>query len=230
LKTVPLFRWKPSGDSIDFNNEVVGKLEHIESAVVSAHIVRCIQLRDNHRKRISMPKAQSLKPKAGNILPDRNDVPSVPRVSARFSALKMLARREYSEAQIRQRLMRRGHPAVEIEDAITRLKADGAIDDTRVAKAIARTETSVKGRGKHRVIQRLAQAGIPRTAAHTALEDTFADVDPEQLIERALSKRLRDGRPIADDKEFRRLYRYLLAQGFESDQAFAALSKRRRST
>ena len=174
-----------------------------------------------------MPKAQGLKPKAGKQVPDGNEVPTV---SARFSALKMLARREYSEAQIRQRLLRRGHSSDEIDEAIGRLKADGAIDDARVAKAIARTATSTKQRGKRRVIQQLAQAGISRTAAHKAVEETFADLDADQLLETALSKRLRNGRPIADDKEFRRLYRYLMAQGFDADHALAALSKRRRIT
>jgi regulatory protein len=178
----------------------------------------------NLRQRIYMPKAKNVKPKAGNIVPGGNDVP---RISARVAALKMLARREYSEAQIRQRLIHRGHPSEEIDEAVARLKSDSAIDDARVAKAMARMATVVKGRGKRRVIQQLTQAGIARSTIQRAVADTFDDVDGNQLIEAALAKRLRNGRPIADEKEFLRLYRYLVAQGFDSDQALAALSRRR---
>ncbi len=65
-----------------------------------------------------------------------------------IDSLKMLGRRELSEAQIRQRLLRKGHEADAVEEAIARLKVERALDDTRVAAAIARTETGIKRRGK----------------------------------------------------------------------------------
>jgi SOS response regulatory protein OraA/RecX len=47
------------------------------------------------------------------------------------------------------------------------------------------------------------------------------------LIEAALRKRLRHRDTIADDREFQRLYRYLVGQGFETDQIMSVLSRRR---
>ena len=171
-----------------------------------------------------MPKAQRLKPRAGNRVPPGN---RLPRDSARVAALKMLARRELSEAQIRQRLQRRGHALDEIDSAIERLKSERAIDDARVAGAIARTETSLKRRGRLRVAQELARAGIARSTARTAIDETFDDLDDDALLQQALNRRLKNDRPIEDDREFQRLYRYLIGQGFESDRVFAALAKRR---
>lgn len=173
-----------------------------------------------------MPKAQRLKPKAGNDVPNGNQVP---RDSARVAALKMLARRELSEAQIRQRLQRRGHALDDIESAIERLKSERAIDDARVAGAIARTETSLKRRGRLRVAQELARAGIARSTARTAIDETFDDLDDDALLQQALNRRLKNDRPIEDDREFQRLYRYLIGQGFESDKILTALTKRRRA-
>ena len=69
--------------------------------------------------------------------------------------LKMLARGELSEIQVRQRLARRGHDPETIDGAVTRLKDDRAIDDTRVAETIVRTQTTVKHRGKMRVLRQL---------------------------------------------------------------------------
>src|SRR5262245_29300797 len=112
-----------------------------------------------------MPKAQSRKPKAGNDVPNGKFLPTV---SARIAALKMLARRELSEAQVRQRLAHRGYDESEIETAVERLKADRSIDDTRVASAIARSQVSIKRRGKRRVVKQIQQAGISSAAARQA--------------------------------------------------------------
>ena len=139
----------------------------------------------------------------------------------------MLARRELSESQIRQRLTRRGYAASEIDDAVDRLKAARAIDDSRVARAIARVQTSVKRRGRLRVAQQLARAGIAKPTAQKAIESTFEELDPDALIAQALDRRLKNERPIESDREFQRLYRFLLAQGFESDRVLALLRRRR---
>ena len=71
--------------------------------------------------------------------------------TAYLDALKMLARRELSEAQIRQRLQRREHDPDAIDAAVHRLREERAIDDARVAGSIARTETAIKRRGRLRV-------------------------------------------------------------------------------
>jgi regulatory protein len=147
---------------------------------------------------------------------------------AYVDALKMLGRRELSEAQVRQRLARRGHEPDAIDDAVARLKDERAIDDTRVAEAIARTATAVRRRGRVRVRRQIEQAGIAPPIARRAVDDTFGALDEDALIESALGKRLRGGALIADDAEFARLSRYLMGQGFEMDRVMRALSAHRR--
>ena len=53
----------------------------------------------------------------------------------------------------------------------------------------------------------------------------FQDVDADALLSASLSKRLRGRERIADDREFQRLYRYLTAQGFDTDRILAHLRK-----
>jgi regulatory protein len=140
----------------------------------------------------------------------------------------MLARRELSEQQVRERLARKGHAGDAIDEAIARLRAERALDDTRVAEAIARTEISIRRRGKLRVHMQIQRAGIDKAIATRAVDDVSGAIDYDALIEASLQKRLR-GRPtIADDREFQRLYRYLAGQGFESDRIVKLLSARRR--
>ena len=148
--------------------------------------------------------------------------------TAYLDGLKMLARRELSEAQIRQRLARKQHDADAIEAAVTRLRDERAIDDARVAEAIARTETAIRRRGKLRVRLQIERAGIAKALAKQAVDAVFDTIDDEALMEASLKKRLHGRDTIADDREFQRLYRYLASQGFESDRIVRALRARRR--
>jgi regulatory protein len=148
-------------------------------------------------------------------------------VSAYLDGLKMLARRELSEAQVRQRLVRKRHDPGAVDEAIARLVAERAIDDGRVAEAIARTETSIRRRGKLRVRMQIERAGIATAIAKQAVDAVFDTIDDDALLEASLQKRLRGRATIADDREFQRLYRYLAAQGFESDRIMRLLASRR---
>jgi regulatory protein len=147
--------------------------------------------------------------------------------AAYIDGLKMLARRELSEAQIRQRLARKQHASEDVDAAIARLRDERALDDVRVAEAIARTETSIRRRGKLRVRMQIARAGISNAIARRAIDDVFGALDDDALLEASLNKRLRGRTALADDRERQRLYRYLIAQGFESDRVLRRLDQLR---
>jgi regulatory protein len=148
--------------------------------------------------------------------------------SAYIDGVKMLARRELSALQVRQRLARKGHDPGAIDDAVARLIEERAIDDARVAEAIARKETATRARGKVRVRMQIERAGIATATATRAADEAFAGVDDEAVLDAALAKRLRGRDTLADDREFQRLYRYLVGQGFDADLALKALNLRRR--
>src|SRR5262249_26061906 len=146
--------------------------------------------------------------------------------TAYLHALKQLARRELSEAQMRQRLSRRGFDDDDIETAITRLRADGSLDDARVATAIARSQLSLKRRGRLRVRREIEAAGIAAALAERAVAEVYSDVDTDTLIAAAIDRRL-GARRLEDDRDVARLFRYLVGQGFDRDRAMAALRARR---
>jgi regulatory protein len=139
------------------------------------------------------------------------------------AALGMLARRELSEAQLRQRLTRRQHDPEAIDAALTRLKSEHSLDDERVARAIARSETGVKKRGRYRVARQIEAAGIAPAIAKRVVDETFATIDADSLLNESLARRLRGRMRLDDAREFQRLYRYLVAQGFEPDRVMALL-------
>ena len=149
-----------------------------------------------------------------------------PRVSAYVEGLRMLGRRELSEAQIRQRLARKGHETEAVNAAVERLRAERALDDARVAEAIAHTETAVRRHGRLRVKRKIEQAGIAPGIARVALDAAYNTIDDEDLLKAALDRRLRGREVITDEAEFRRLFRYLVGQGFEPERVIALLKIR----
>jgi SOS response regulatory protein OraA/RecX len=70
-------------------------------------------------------------------------------------------------------------------------------------------------------------AGIAPKVAQRALQEVFDEVDADALLAAALQKRLRGRERIVDDREFQRLYRYLIGQGFEPDRVLALLRRHR---
>ncbi|OFW38758.1 MAG: hypothetical protein A3F70_00550 [Acidobacteria bacterium RIFCSPLOWO2_12_FULL_67_14] len=153
---------------------------------------------------------------------------------AYITGLTMLAHRELSEAQVRQRLARRQFETDDIDAAVARLRANGSLDDRRTALAFARTQANVKRHGRLRVLRELQTIGIARGLAQDAVAEVFADVDEDALIARALDRRLRTGRGTGASRptlaDLRRVQQYLLRQGFSADRVNAAIRDRRRES
>ena len=112
-----------------------------------------------------------------------------------------------------------------IDAAVVRLTRDGSLDDARAARAIAHAETTIKKRGTLRVKRRLELAGIAPAVAQRAIQEVFETVDADALLSSALQKRLRGREHIAHEREFLRLYRYLIGQGFEHDRVLTLLRR-----
>ncbi len=145
---------------------------------------------------------------------------------AYLAGLRLLGRRELSAAQLRERLARRGYRDVDIDEALARLRGEGALDDARTARAYASTAARVKGRGHLRILRELEAMGIEPEVARGAVEEVFAEVDEASLLERALRKRLHG--PITSEAQLRRLHQALARLGFPPAAIAAALKRRGR--
>lgn len=160
-----------------------------------------------------------------------NGVPSERRLttddmpSAYADALRLLARRELPVEGVRARLLDREHPPEAVERAIQQLIDSGALDDRRFGLAYARTASTVKGRGRLRVLRELTHLGVSREIASEAVGEVFGELDERALISKAIQKKLR-GRPtLTTPQERARLYQFLTRQGFTPAAIGAALRK-----
>lgn len=151
--------------------------------------------------------------------------------AAYVAGLKLLARRELSESQVRSRLQQRQFTPDDIDAAVARLKDERALDDGRTALACARTEVHVHRHGRARALVRVERLGIARELARSAVQTVFADVDEDSLMMEVLERRIRGRAAVTelDDEDRRRLHRFLVARGFDPGRVTSLLMRRRRS-
>jgi regulatory protein len=148
--------------------------------------------------------------------------------SAYVDALHLLAGRELTAKQLRERLIDREHNREEIDRAIEQLLETRALDDARVAAAYVRTALKIKGRGRLRIQRELQEMGVERSVATEALAEAFGDVDERALIAAAIKKKLHGKPKIATQADYARVYQFLMRQGFSSAGVTAALRASRR--
>ena len=95
------------------------------------------------------------------------------------------------------------------------------MDDRRTAAVYARRAILVNCRGPRRVTQEIEATGIDKTSAHAVVSEFCAEVDADELLQRALNRRLNG--PVQNRAQLRRLYKYLFRQGFEGSKIIDAL-------
>ena len=149
------------------------------------------------------------------------------RKSPYVMGLRLLGRRELSEAQLRARFARRKFTSKETEDAVCQLRNEGFLDDRRTARAFARSELSLRQRGRVRILNQLENIGISKKISIEAVAEVFSGINESVLLKNLLEKRLKQGSSLSDQASLRRLYRYLVTQGFEPSEVAELLSRRR---
>lgn len=129
------------------------------------------------------------------------------------TGLKLLSRRELSTKELSERLLRRGFTQDSVSVTVKRLIDEGALNDYRTALALAHREAYIRARGQLRAIREIESHGITRDLSISAVKETYKDLDEREMIEGALKKRLKG--TITDDRQMRRLYQFLIRQGFD---------------
>ncbi len=110
-----------------------------------------------------------------------------PSAPARLTALRLLAQRRLTEAQLRTRLARRGYDDDEIGATVASCKADGFVDDTLFARLFV--DGRAKAVGDARLVAELVRRGIDRDAARESVGS--ADHPEDERLATAIEKLFR---------------------------------------
>jgi regulatory protein len=133
-------------------------------------------------------------------------------------AVKLLAAKPRSVAELRERLLEKEWANEEIVEAVlVKLGEYGYLNDERFAFGYASYRVRQKPVGRQRLQRDLQMKKVDRETADEALKLVFQETPEEELIDRAIAKRTRlRGRPQTR-AEVKSLFDHLLRQGFSSD-------------
>ncbi len=142
----------------------------------------------------------------------------------RAAALRLLARREHSRAELRRKLCRGGRPEALVERVLEALAREGLQDDRRFAEAYLRSRRE-RGYGPLRVAVELRQRGVDRELVERVLaEEGEAEGPWAAVLERARRQRFGAARP-RDEAERARQARFLQQRGFPLALVLEALGE-----
>lgn len=132
-----------------------------------------------------------------------------PTRTAYDKALGLLARREHSRRELKQKLERGGFARDESAVALERLGDQGYQDDDRFAASLFRSRAG-QGYGPARIRAELRSQGVSDATIRELMENN--DIDWHDLAASQLRRRY--GGPSADPAERARRAQFLLRRGF----------------
>jgi regulatory protein len=139
---------------------------------------------------------------------------------------KLLAAKPRSVAELRERLLEgRGATKAIVESVIERLREYGYLDDARFAHSYASLRVLQRPIGRQRLQRDLWLKKIDKKTADEALDLVFESTPEEDLIDRAIEKRIRLRGNPKTRAEAKKLFDHLLHQGF----AFELVSEKVRA-
>lgn len=142
------------------------------------------------------------------------------------AALRLLAIKARSAAEVRRALRRRGVPAGAVDETLATLARRGYLDDAAFAAAYARNRGAARQRGPRRVAADLASRGVARALVEDAVREAFGPGEERRLAEAAAARKwpalARHPRPVA----LRRLAAHLSRQGFGAEVIASLLRDR----
>ena len=138
-----------------------------------------------------------------------NDPPINP-ADVRRAAMDLLARREHSHRELRDKLKRRFPDPDLVMQELERLREEHLQSDTRFAESFARQRV-LRGQGPLRIRQEMRQRGLGDSEISEAIASL--DVNWFDLAAEVLEKKF-GGLPVEDIKERARRQRFMQYRGF----------------
>jgi len=135
--------------------------------------------------------------------------------SLKQRAVALLARREYSRAELSRRLGSAGAAPADVDAVLDELEAAGLLSDARFSAALVQQKRVSHGR--RAIAQALRDKGVDAERAADAL--SALDGDDEFARAHVLWAR-RFGAAPRDDRERARQIRFLVARGYATSVAF----------
>lgn len=136
-------------------------------------------------------------------------------------ALNWLSRRDYSEAQLSQRLSRQGGETADIVKVIAWCKAENYLDQQRFISMLVRSRIN-KGYGPGYIVQECRQQNISREQVLLCIAEL--EVDWFALAQQLYQKKYGQS-PVTEYKDKFKRMAYMQRRGFSNEQIQFAINQ-----
>ncbi|PMP72437.1 MAG: hypothetical protein C0186_01200 [Thermodesulfovibrio aggregans] len=126
-------------------------------------------------------------------------------------ALRLITKKDRTEAELRDRLYRKGFSQMDIDDAVAYLKQNGFIDDSRF---IQKAEKIAQDRflGNMGLKNYFTRRGIDKE-----LLDSIPEIDEFSLAQKLIQRKIHLIKNDPEDKKMAKIAGFLLRRGFSWD-------------
>lgn len=140
-----------------------------------------------------------------------------------YQAQSILARRDHSEAEVRQKMKKKGFSYDEIDQIIDWLKDQKLLDDAEFARKYAKSLVQSKPVGPLYIRNKFRGKQVADHIVEDAIAKAYEETSEEELIEQAASTWKKIHVKHASDRQ--RLMRHLASRGFTTDKIYAVANQ-----
>lgn len=144
---------------------------------------------------------------------------------AKTAAVRLLARRARTRADLEARLRRKGLVAEAIRQALDDLERAGYIDDEQYARDRVAELLRRSPRGQAALMHALTGEGLPWDLAERIVAERLEGEDTGRWAVEAARERAKRLRGLDEETARRRLYGYLKRRGFEDGEVLRAIEE-----
>ena len=141
-----------------------------------------------------------------------------------ITSLRLLAASPKSGQELKKKLTGKGYSDAVIDEALSRLRAQGVLDDTLYARDMMMRLTLGKAAGRHKVAFELKRHGVSQKIRNELLE-TLSDADESGRALDSARLKWAGWSKLDPQKRKKRLYDFLIRKGYDFQIAQDILQK-----
>lgn len=143
-------------------------------------------------------------------------------------ALRLLAARALTVAQLKQRLRPRAANPGDVDRVVAQLKEYGVLDDRRFAESFSAARSASGQFGRTRVLAELIRRRVAPRVAEQAVRQAYQGLDEDEMVRAWLERKYRNQdlpALLAQPAKLASVYRRLRHAGFSPGAAIRALRR-----
>lgn len=144
-------------------------------------------------------------------------------MSAKDYAFRLLSRRNYAKAELKQKLENKGFGPKQIAETLKRLEELKFVDDKEFAYGYAVTRLNKSPRAKRILFRELSRKGVPEEIIESIVPEVYKEYKEDAMLSGIINKEVKVKKTYKAIKD--KLVRKLFRLGFAEEDISRAIEK-----